>query len=432
MILTKNLNKAFLLLTYLIGCFPILTFGMRSVTTIVWSILGVFIFFRKQEDYKLTKDIWIFVLPFLILAFSLTYSANLQFGIAILIKMISVIIFPFIFYLNSDFFTKKQISKIIYFFVFSVFIIIIYQFIQVGLNYTFITDNITLQEIKSNGFFALNEISEEKISQIKLRRFRNFIIKISNTHTTYQGLWISFSVFFLASKLKKAKRKLFLLGIVLLIALLSIWFYMISVRIAFLAFIVSIVVYIFIFSEFSKRKKILISVLFSGIFLTLLMFENPFSIRVKEYYKTGFSLLEKKSKATEFNSSNVRNGIYYCDFKLIQESPLFGVGVGDVQDKLNGCFRDNLGSKIYNWHTFNSHNQYMFFWISSGVLGLMSFMFLIFKVFMFSLKEKNKFLFFITLLIAIFFLTENLLERSDGLIFYSFFTGVLYFNSLKE
>jgi O-antigen ligase len=432
MVITKNFKKAFLILTYLLGCFPILTFGMRSVITIVWSVLGVFLFLKVKGEYKLKKDIWIFVLPFLIMLLSLSYSSNIEYGLSTLVKMISFIIYPIILYLNRDFFPKKQILKIFYFFSFSLLILIIYQATVILLNYNFITGNITIQEIKSNGFKYLSEITLDKVDQIKTRRFRNFIIKISNTHTTYQGLWICFGVFFLSLELKKHKRKLFLFLNALSISILLIWFYMVSARITFLAFGVSIVSFVFVFSGFSTTVKILISLLFSSFFITFLFFNNPVSIRVKEYYKTGFSLLDKKTKTTKFNSSNVRNGIFYCDFKLIQSSPLLGIGIGDIQDSLNSCYKEDLSSEIYKWHTYNSHNQYIYFWISTGILGLMSIVFLILKTFAFSLKEKNKLLFLITCLIAITFFTENLLERSDGLIFYSFFTGLLFFNKLKE
>lgn len=432
MVIIKNLKTTFLILTYLLGCFPILTFGMRSVITIAWSVLGVFLFLKKQGGHKLQKDIWTFVLPFLIMLLSLSYSSNIDYGLATLVKMITLIIFPIILYLNRDFFSKKQISKLFYFFSFSLLILVIYQALLVLLNSNFIYGNITIQEIKSNGFKNLSEISLDKINQIKIRRFRNFIIKISNTHTTYQGLWICFGIFFLSLELKKNKSKLFLFLNVLSIMILSIWFYMVSARITFLALSVSVVSFVFVFLEFSKRIKILISLLLSSFFIAFLFLSNPISTRVKEYYKTGFSLLDKKTKSTKFNSSNVRNGIYYCDFKLIQNSPILGIGIGDIQDSLNSCFKKDLSSDIYKWHTYNSHNQYIYFWISTGILGLISIVFLILRTFTFSLKEKNKLLFLITCLIAITFFTENLLERSDGLMFYSFFTGILFFNKLKK
>ena len=137
MVIIKNLKTTFLILTYLLGCFPILTFGMRSVITIAWSVLGVFLFLKKQGGHKLQKDIWIFVLPFLIMLLSLSYSSNIDYGLATLVKMITLIIFPIILYLNRDFFSKKQISKLFYFFSFSLLILVIYQALLVLLNCNF-------------------------------------------------------------------------------------------------------------------------------------------------------------------------------------------------------------------------------------------------------------------------------------------------------
>ena len=161
-----KLNKIFLFFSVLIGCFPILTFWMRSIITVVWSILGLILFFREKREYVFKKDIWLFIIPFLLLIFSLTYSSNLNKGVSSLIKMLSFLIFPFIFYLNRDFFNTKQISKIIYFFSTSVCCLVVFQIIQVLLNYSFITSSVTLPEITSNGFKLLSEINEEKIRKV--------------------------------------------------------------------------------------------------------------------------------------------------------------------------------------------------------------------------------------------------------------------------
>ena len=427
-----KLNKIFLFFSILIGCFPILTFGMRSVITMVWSILGFIIFFREQKEYKFKKDIWLFIIPFLLLVFSLTYSSNLNQGISSLIKMLSFLIFPLIFYLNRDFFTTKEISKIIYFFSISVFCMILFQIIHVFLNYNIITDSVTLEEIKSNGFRAISEISKEKISQIKLRRFRSFIIAVSNTHTTYQGLWISFTVFFLGIQFKKTIKKSVKILNVLLIIILTSWLYLISARMPLLALIISSLLTIIFLSNFSNIKLIKFGLVFTIVLIVSVLFKNPFSTRVKEYYSTGLTLLEKSSKTTEFNSSNVRNGIYYCDLELISRSLVFGVGVGDVQDKLNECYGKNISSKIYTWRDYNSHNQYLFFWLSSGIFGFILFSVFLFYCFKKSLKYSVVIYFYFLVLVSLVFFTENLLSRSDGVIFFSFFNSLLFFNAYKK
>ena len=115
------------------------------------------------------------------------------------------------------------------------------------LNFDFVSSAITLQEIKSNGYLSLNEISEDKIDQIKLRRFRNFIIKISNTHTTYQGLWISLSIFYLGLKSFASEKTIVKIINIVVISIFILWFYLISARMPFIALVFSLILIILFF-----------------------------------------------------------------------------------------------------------------------------------------------------------------------------------------
>jgi O-antigen ligase len=434
--MTKNntftIDKIFLFLSILLGCFPLLTFRMRSVLTVIWGVFGVYIFFKQKKKLKYNTEFSIFVTPYLLISLSLFYSTNIENGLGMLTKMLSFVIFPLVFYLNRDFFLKKHIYKIFDFFSISVLILVLFQIGKVVYNYDYISSSLTLQEIKSNGFISITEITPEKVEQIKLRRFRNYIIETSNTHTTYQGLWICFTIFYLGLKSFASEKKVIKIINVVLITIFIFWLYLISARMPFLALVVSLILVIIIFSEFSLKKKVLVSLIPLLVLTALLFFHNPFSTRVKEYYNTGFSILGESSRAGEFNSSNVRNGVYYCDMKLIKDAPFFGVGLGDIQDKLNDCYQENINSKVYKWHTYNTHNQYAFFWIASGVLGLISFLALICINFLNSFKKKNILLFYLSGITTMVFFTENLLQRSDGVLFYFFFISLLFFNKIKK
>jgi O-antigen ligase len=199
-----------------------------------------------------------------------------------------------------------------------------------------------------------------------------------------------------------------------------------------LALIISSLLTIIFLSNFSNIKLIKFGLVFTIVLIVSVLFKNPFSTRVKEYYTTGLTLLEKSSKTTEFNSSNVRNGIYYCDVELISRSLVFGVGVGDIQDKLNECYGKNISSKIYTWRDYNSHNQYLFFWLSSGIFGFILFSVLLFYCFKKSLKHSIVIYFYFLVLVSLVFFTENLLSRSDGVIFFSFFNSLLFFNVYQK
>ena len=116
-----QLKSIFIHLTVMLGCFPILTFGIRSVFTIVWSLFGIYIFISQKKKLNLSLDILIFTLPYLLIVLSLFYSTNKEYGLGVLIQMLSFLIFPIIFYLNIDFFSKKKIYKILDFFLFQFF-----------------------------------------------------------------------------------------------------------------------------------------------------------------------------------------------------------------------------------------------------------------------------------------------------------------------
>ena len=430
--MNKKLKKIFSILTLMIAVFPVLTFLTRSIIIILWTLAGIYSFIIRKDKVTLKTDIWFFILPFLALCFSLLYSKNLEDGFSLIVKMIYFIIFPLIFYLNRNFFNKEFISKVLTVFIFSLLLLVLYQFMWVFIDYNLLTQNITMSEISSNGFKSIEEISQSKLEQIKLRRFRNYIIEKSNSHPTYQGLWISFALLILGKKISFYKKRIFKVFGIIVSLLLSIWLFLISARMPFIALLVSLSLSILIFSGLTKKNKIIISISIPLLFLTLLFFNNPTSIRFKELYNNSFSIPEKKFESDSFNSSNVRNGIYFCDFQLIEENFLSGVGIGDVQDELNNCYNNKIGAKVYTWGDYNSHNQYAFFWLSSGILGIILFVLLLLKLFMTSIKTNKSNLFYLLCLTSIVFLSENLLERSDGKIFFFFFSGLFYFNRMME
>ena len=61
-----QLNKIFLFLTILLGCFPILSFGMRSFFTVIWSCLGIYLFFLERKIDKLENFLFFILSLFLI------------------------------------------------------------------------------------------------------------------------------------------------------------------------------------------------------------------------------------------------------------------------------------------------------------------------------------------------------------------------------
>lgn len=427
------LQRYFLGFTFLLATFPLLYFGARSVVTIIWCFLGLVFYFKENKNnVKLNKDIWLFVSPYFLLLCSLLYTKNIELGLSFLSKILSLLIIPIPIYLNKNIFTNKVCLKILYVFCITVLAIVSYQIVIVILNKDFLLNNLTALEIKSNGYTSIGQITDEVIYRIKLRRFRHFINNLVNTHPTYQGLWSVFSIFILIKLFNKRKKRIDKILVIVLLLILLGWLVIIASRMPLIAAFISLIITPIVFKNLTKKK---LKYLVLSIFLLSVIsmsFKNPFSVRLKRHLETGIHILNTRSTIKEFNSSNIRNGIYYCSLNLIKNNFLFGVGVGDVQDNLNKCYKKENFPEIYTWTDYNTHNQYLFFFISNGIVGF--FVFISFLMYMIrkSYHDKKKIYFYFIISVSLMFLTENILERSDGVLFFSFFNSLLYFGKIKK
>ncbi|MDC0177552.1 O-antigen ligase family protein [Polaribacter sp.] len=427
------LHRTFLCLTFLLAVFPVLTFLMRSIITIVWCVFGILFYLKENKlNVKLNKEIWLVLIPYLMLIVSLFYSNNINNGVNTLVKILSFIVIPIPLFLNRNIINYKNLYRIFYLFSLSVIVLVIYQITVIFFNLDYLLQDLSPLEIKINGYTSVNEITQETISKIKLRRFRKFIVKISNTHTTYQGLWISFTIFMFCVSIFNRKKITEKVILIFLGLLLLGWLYLISSRMPLLALLVSGILTTIFFANFTKKQIISFVLVICAFSCITISFKNPISIRVKDYFNTGLQVLDKESKVHEFNSSNVRNGIYYCSIKLIQDNFIWGVGVGDIQEELNSCYSNELSSEIYKWRDYNTHNQYLFFFVSTGLVGFIMFLLFLFYIIRKSCYDRNFIYFYFIVSVCFMFLTESILERSDGIIFFSFFNSLLLFNISKR
>ncbi len=432
-----RLNNIFIICSYLLSIFPILTFGIRTIIIIVWIFFGTLSLLKNKSfqinQDKYSKPIIIFlVISFMLLIFSLLYSKDVSEGSKRLIGMLPFAILPIIFYLNKRTFTKKRIDWIINFFCCSVIIFVLYQMLLLLFNFDIITNDLSISEIKRNNLHHLSSISQDQIQQIKIRRLRNFILKLVDSHPTYQGLWISFVVFWLISKLKSDRRQLkYKIPAILVVGMLIFWMFVISARMPILASIVAIILTWILFKGISIRTFSSI-ILFSIITLfSLYTFIKPINTKVSEIVDNVFTLPTKGNDIYNFNSTNVRSGIYYCDGILVKENWLFGTGIGDMQAELSACYDEKIGAKVYKWQSYNSHNQYLFFLIGSGVLTLFSFCSFLFYSFKKLIAVRNSALFYGFMVISIVMLTENIISRSDGVLFFGLYVSLILLSSKK-
>ena len=133
----------------------------------------------------------------------------------------------------------------------------------------------------------------------------------------------------------------------------------------------------------------------------------------------------------EQNSTTVRMHLWPEAWQVILQHPFIGVGVGDVKDELVDVYKKN-NYQIGVEKQFNPHNQYLQTMVTLGFIGLVSLSFILFYPMYISIKS-GQFLFLIFMVIvALNIVTESMLERQAGILFFCFFSMFFYTQFLNQ
>lgn len=421
--------------TILLFCFPILPFALRSITLGIWIVSILYFAIDHKTEFNFSKknicQLFIIMLPFLLVILSLIYTENQKKGGDLVVRILPLILCPIFFSICKTQLNQKlfQICKLV--FVIGTFLIVAYSFFNSYQNREFLNRPLEKIELDYNGVTKEN-ITPEKESEIKYRRFKRHVEEISGTHSTYLGLFIILSVFIIGEFLLYKNRSPYLKIMASILALsMFAWLAYLSVRAPILAFAVGVIA-VFIFKI--RNPKIIVSGILGAsiLFLVLYTFVPFLQLRVDEVIENKLTIPKSGTDPLLFNSTNVRLGSLFCSTQIIQANPLFGVGVGDVQDALNECYTKEIGAIIYTWDTYNSHNQYLFFGLAAGILGILSFLFQTFYFIFLSIKRQHAIAIFFFVSTAVIFLSENLLVRSDGIMYYALFGSFLIFYNFEK
>jgi O-antigen ligase len=108
------------------------------------------------------------------------------------------------------------------------------------------------------------------------------------------------------------------------------------------------------------------------------------------------------------------------EWQLFIKSPLTGYGTGSEKFILRDEFYTN---KFYRAFILglNAHNQYLSFMLNEGLIGLFFFLAILIFAFSVAVKKKDFLLCCFLLILSIVCVSENVLDVSKGVMFYSFF-----------
>lgn len=102
---------------------------------------------------------------------------------------------------------------------------------------------------------------------------------------------------------------------------------------------------------------------------------------------------EKFTQFLEFSersSSSVRLQVYEVSLALLKENPFLGIGLGQYEQQYQEVAVAVLGAEPFEWNMLHPHNIFLAFWLNMGLLGLVAFIWLLGKGFLWLMETDSK------------------------------------------
>lgn len=402
----KYTNKIVYLLLTLLSLFPLLPKAAESILMILAALMSILFFLIEGNFERNTPKIKSFIVLstlFFIAAATLFYTENINYGFTMIVRLLPIIVFPIVFLLNDkSLLSPKRIDLLKLTYIGALFISLII------VHFTF-----------------LNYPNIEALEYLEKRKLFERITKV---HGTYFSIWIGFGVilltFMFVEFLRKKNRLLFFMPLIIIYFLY--WQFTIGARMPFFATISFLIFYSF----YTTKSWVVLSIFIIGLVSMLVLEKDGISERINNLFNYDFSFPKGKYEVYYKNISEekIRNGIYYCSYLKVKEAPLLGYGVGDVDDQLQECYDEKFtDTDTYKRLSYNSHNEYINIILISGFAGFSVFLLSFFYLLQAGIKNKLYLSFLCFILLNFCF--ENILSRHDGIIFFSFFNSLLYFQT---
>ncbi len=389
----------------LVALFPVLRMAHVSWLIAIWGTASlIWALARERPELRLRLRIrwatWLFVSGLLVIyALSLLYSENLEAGLEKISQGASLVVFPLVLFIVNPPVTRKGWQLIGATFLLAcagqALMMNYHFFVSSGLEFPWASDSFNNLPFRSAAYEA----------------------GYGEYHPTYVALWYAFGMY-LALEFGQSGRRTMRWLVYPVFVLLGVTVLLLASRIGAIGAALS--VFLFIVQRTKGRWKWVFLaglIVFSGLAVALVP-----SIRarfVREFQVTEWA----PPVGARHNSVNLRIGTYLCAAELFAANPLAGVGIGDVQDALDGCY-SGYDTNAYALRNYNTHNFYFHVLLACGLPGLLYFLFFLYRCLALAFRSAGKTYQVLLILCMTFMLFENLLSRFHGVLFFAIFNSV--------
>jgi len=423
-IFQEKINRFNIFLITLISIFLI----YRKVGSILIILLFLFFlininFYKKQNLKPYLKYIFIINIPILLEIVFFFNNDSFKGGIKSLEKSLSCLILPYIIialYKSINYHKKLKIYSII------TIVILFISFLLFRI-------------LESEYFMKFQK-------GIDLWQMGYVFSKFIGMHAPALNMYLSFISIFLLNEtitgiIIKNKRKTFFY---FSFFILSFFFLLlINTRIAIIILAINIII-LFFKLKINIKTKLIISICISLIIsIVFIVFSNKFPIAIDKFTHKTFNNLDKIGKLDEVKSPEIfvysslvtRLSIWKSSLELANNNYLIGVGSSDANDELIKYYKKT--NQIFLSKTkFTTHNQFLNYYLKFGILGIICCIIYLFYPLYLSIKTNNIIIFFFFLNFLISNITDDYLNKFDGLsyssLWYSIFTCYLLNYNIKR
>tara|TARA_B110000967_G_C18901733_1_gene576023 strand:- start:3007 stop:4263 length:1257 start_codon:yes stop_codon:yes gene_type:complete len=387
--------------------------NFNSMSIIILLLYSIFFLYTKRKEVTFipSKKVIILVIPFLAILLQGFYSEWTSFSKNV-IRSLPLIIFPFLFFYLQPWLNKKQVKAVFKTLVFSaigysLFLLVVAFYRQIDFKPDF--------SIINWYFFTYYDFTEAL-----------------GVHPTYFGMYLCLAFAILFYDFLKAKN----IGVnVLLLSFLALIIFLLGSRIALVCLILITIALLWRkFKFLEKKRKILLLLFFTA--SPILIF-NFIPIVKERMIDMTFGLKDsyQYAKYGDEGKNNNQNGglaprikIWSCAIDVGKHNYLFGSGFGTTQKRLNACY---LSKDLieFSKQDYQTHSQYFNNYARGGIIGFFVLLLLYFYTLIFSLKRKQILHLSLIVIIIIASLTENILNRHFGIVFFAFFNSLFFFSA---
>jgi O-antigen ligase len=263
-------------------------------------------------------------------------------------------------------------------------------------------------------------------------------------HGIYLAIYASFCLFVPADYLIRHRGEgpsRLKWGAGLLLLLFTVVVILLSSRTMIFLLVVYLNVFVVLYAAEGRRRYVFGAVVAANVLLGAALFSLPFvRERFRNALTTDFSYMRQGEYEFYYTGVSLRVAIWKVCSDIIREQRtlLWGVGTGDSQQLLDekyhayGFYTGNPFLNDRGILGYNAHNQYLQFLLTLGLVGLGGFLALLVVPMRLAVRSGQHLPAMLLVLLAVSCLTESVLCRQKGVVFFMLFYCLYTFHSASQ